>query len=75
MPVRDKGSIRMRTVTGLLMSVTLAITVTPAEAIDLSCTGVMHTYKPKHVEATVDAGVAVVDLEQSASQRLLAVSG
>jgi hypothetical protein len=64
MPVRDKGSIRMRTVTGLLMSVTLAITVTPAEAIDLSCTGVMHTYKPKHVEATVDAGAAVVDLEQ-----------
>jgi hypothetical protein len=54
----------MQTVTGLLISITLAITIAPAEAIDLSCKGVMHTYEMKQKEGTVDPGAAVVDLEQ-----------
>jgi hypothetical protein len=53
----------MRTVTGLLIFLALATTITPAEAIDLSCQGVMHTYEMKQKEGTVDPGAAVVDLE------------
>jgi hypothetical protein len=64
MPVGDKGAAIMRKVTGLLVSLALAVTIAPAEAIDLSCQGVMHTYEMKQKEGTVDAGAAVVDLEQ-----------
>jgi hypothetical protein len=53
----------MRIVEGLLISLALAITIAPAEAVDLSCTGVMHTYEMKQKEGTVDPGAAVVDLE------------
>jgi hypothetical protein len=42
----------------------LATTITPVEAIDLSCQGVMHTYEMKQKEGTVDPGAAVVDLER-----------
>jgi hypothetical protein len=53
----------MRIVTGLLVSLTLAVTIAAAEAIDLSCQGVMHTYEMKQIEGTVEPGAAVVDLE------------
>ena len=53
----------MRTVTGLLVSLALAVPITPAEAVDLSCKGVMHTYEMKQKEGTIDPGAAVVDLE------------
>lgn len=35
----------------------------PAAAVDLTCSGVMHTYNPKHIEATVAPGATVVDLD------------
>jgi hypothetical protein len=54
----------MRTVTGLLICLALATTITPVEAIDLSCQGAMHTYEMKQKEGTVDPGAAVVDLER-----------
>jgi hypothetical protein len=63
MPVGDKGIHRMRAVMGLLISIALATTIAPAQAIDLSCTGVMHTYEMKQKEGAVDPGAAVVDLE------------
>src|SRR5260370_17479923 len=53
----------MRTVTALLIFLALATTIAPAQAIDLSCKGVMHTYEMKQKEGTVDPGAAVVDLE------------
>jgi hypothetical protein len=53
----------MRAVTGLLISIALATTIASAQAIDLSCKGVMHTYEMKQKEGTVDPGAAVVDLE------------
>jgi hypothetical protein len=48
---------------GLLVSLALAITIAPAEAIDLTCKGVMHTYELKQTEGTVEPRAAVVDLE------------
>jgi hypothetical protein len=63
MPAGDKGVDRMKTVTSLVIFLALAITIAPAEAIDLSCKGVMHTYEMKQKEGTVDPGAAVVDLE------------
>jgi hypothetical protein len=55
----------MKTVATILIFLSLAITIAPAEAIDLSCKGVMHTYNnPAHREGTVEPGAAVVDLEQ-----------
>lgn len=53
----------MRTVAGLLVSMALAVITTPANAVDLSCTGVMRTYEMKQKEGTVDPGAAVIDLE------------
>jgi hypothetical protein len=47
-----------------LASLLLAISITGAEAIDLRCSGVMHTYKGKHIEATVLPQATTVDLEQ-----------
>ena len=35
-----------------------------AEAIDLTCSGVMHTYGVRHIEGTVGPGATIVDLEQ-----------
>jgi hypothetical protein len=57
------GSNRVNTVI-CLASLALAISVVPAEAIDLACNGVMHTYQPKHIEAAVPPGAAIVDLEK-----------
>jgi hypothetical protein len=48
-----------------LTLLTLAIGVAPARAIDLSCSGEMHYYKPKHIEMTVPPGAAILDLENS----------
>jgi hypothetical protein len=47
-----------------LVSLALAITIAPAEAIDLSCKGVMHTYEMEQKQGTVGPGAAVVDLER-----------
>jgi hypothetical protein len=54
----------MRTVAGFIISLALAITIAPAEAIDLSCRGIMHTYAMEKQQGTVDPGAAVVDLEK-----------
>jgi hypothetical protein len=65
-PVQDAisgGSIRMKTIIGLA-SLTLAISIAPAEAIDLTCSGVMHTYGPPHIEGTVQPGATIVDSEK-----------
>jgi hypothetical protein len=41
-----------------------AMSAVPANAIDLSCRGVMHTYAMEKKQGTVDPGAAVVDLEK-----------
>lgn len=43
-------------------SLTLAISTAPADAVDLTCSGVMHTYGASHMEGTVEPGATVVDL-------------
>jgi hypothetical protein len=53
----------MNKVSWLLVPLAVVTTVTPASAIDLSCTGVMHTYEMERKQGTVDPGAAVVDLE------------
>jgi len=53
----------MRRLTGPLVSLALAVTIAPAEAIDLSCQGVMNTYEMERKQGTVGPGAAVVDLE------------
>jgi hypothetical protein len=55
----------MRLVAALIIPAVLAVTIAPAEAIDLSCMGVMHTYAMKQKEGLVDPGAAVVDLEKT----------
>jgi hypothetical protein len=47
-----------------LASLALVVSIAPAEAIDLTCSGVMHTYRSKHIEGTVPSGAAIVDLEK-----------
>ncbi|WP_027576593.1 hypothetical protein [Bradyrhizobium sp. WSM1743] len=42
----------------------IVIGTAPAAAIDLTCSGVLHTYKPRHTEATVAPQAAVVDLDR-----------
>lgn len=42
----------------------LAMSIVPAEAIDLSCKGVMHTFAMETKQGTVDPGAAVVDLDR-----------
>jgi hypothetical protein len=54
----------MKTAAFLLIFLALAITIAPAEAIDLSCTGVIHTYDLEKKQGTVEPGASVVDLEQ-----------
>jgi hypothetical protein len=38
--------------------------IAPAEAIDLTCRGEMHTYRPQHIEMTVPPGATIVGLEK-----------
>jgi hypothetical protein len=42
----------------------LAMSITPAKAIDLNCSGEMHTYGSRHIEGTVSPGATIVDLEK-----------
>lgn len=42
----------------------LAVSVSPAWAIDLSCKGMMHTYGSTPMEGAVEPGATVVDLDQ-----------
>ena len=46
-----------------LALLTLTIGVAPARAIDLTCSGVMHSYVSGHIEGEVAPAAAVVDLE------------
>ena len=41
----------------------LVIGISRAEAIDLTCSGVMHSYSPKNIEGAVASQGAVIDLE------------
>jgi hypothetical protein len=58
----DKGKVSMKTM-GLVL-LTLAISIAPANAVDLTCGGSMHTYNPKHIEGTVAPQATVVNLEE-----------
>jgi hypothetical protein len=53
----------MKAVIGVA-SLILALRISPAEAIDLTCSGVMHYYSPKNIEVTVPPGAAIVDLQK-----------
>ena len=55
-PIRMKAAIS-------LASLILATSIAPAAAIDLICSGAMHTYGSNHNAATVPPGAAIVDLE------------
>jgi hypothetical protein len=47
-----------------LATLVFAISIARAEAINLTCGGVMHTYNAKHIEGTVSPQATVIDLEQ-----------
>jgi hypothetical protein len=53
----------MKTFTGLAVLVFASYTAR-AEAVDLSCSGVTHTYRPKHIEMEVAPAAANVDLQE-----------
>jgi hypothetical protein len=55
-PIRMKAAIS-------LASLILATSIAPAAAIDLICSGAMHTYGSNHNAAAVPPGAAIVDLE------------
>jgi hypothetical protein len=47
-----------------LASLIFATSIAPAEAVDLICSGAMHTYGSDHNAAAVPPGAATVDLEK-----------
>jgi hypothetical protein len=47
-----------------IASLMLATSIASAEAIVLSCSGVMHTYSTGHIEGAVPTGATIVDLEK-----------
>jgi hypothetical protein len=53
----------MKAVIGLA-SLALATSIAQANAIDLTCSGEMHTYGSKHIEGTVPLGATIVDLDK-----------